>query len=518
MAEFMNQLATEAKSMDPNLAVTENGAVGYRTTGKSIVDLNFAASSMRNMTDDEIWFRFLAVYNENRFLAMIWLFFARDPRGGMGERRIFRVIFTRMCYENSDLAFKLLPLIPEYGRWDDLVMLMGAEISLDVRREVKRIISGQLEQDLKNMSAKKPISLLAKWMPSLNTSSKPSRRLAEEIRKALGYSHQQYRRTLFSLRNYLKVVEKSMSSKEWDQIDYSAVPSRASMIYRDAFARHDAHRYAEYLSNVKSGEEKINAGVLFPYDIVRAYMATDDYGWEEGTKPYNETLEQQWKALPYCVPDGQSTLVVVDGSGSMSTRVGKTNTTCHDVARSLGIYFAEKLTGPYKDTFITFSSSPRVITLNPALSLKSKIDILIKEDECSNTNLKATFDLILNTAVKNHLKQSDLPANILIVSDGEFDGMTYGNGDKKRLFERITEEYEEAGYKLPRLVFWNVCSRTGTIPVIENDYGVALVSGFSPTIADMVMSSRLDPAECLMDKLMSDRYKPVREAMGDLNG
>ena len=516
MADFMSQVATKAKDFDPNISVTENGAIGYRTSGKKLVDLNFMASSMRNMDDEQIWTRFLEAYNENSDLAVLWLFFCRDLRGGMGERRTFRVIFRRLCFENTALALKLLKLIPEYGRWDDMTTLLGGGIPSEIYKEVIEIIRAQIYYDVGNATHGKPFSLMAKWLPSLNTSSHETRRIAEKLRSELGYSHKDYRKLLSFLRGRLRVVEKSMSANKWDEIDYEGVPSRASMLYREAFATHDRDRYTKYLTNVKSGNAKINAGALFPYDIVHAYMNND--AWGENTKSYDETLEQQWKALPNTVPDDQRTLVVVDGSGSMGLRIGNTGVSCHDVARSLGIYFAERLGGPYKDTFITFSARPHVVYLKPELSLQSKLKILIKEDDCSNTDIERTFDLILKTAVDNHLKQSELPANILIVSDMEFDAVTYCCRNPKALFKTIADKFESAGYKLPRLVFWNVCSRTGTIPVIENDYGVALVSGFSPAIADMVMSGKLDPAEILTDKLMSERYKPVREAMGDVNG
>ena len=302
-----------------------------------------------------------------------------------------------------------------------------------------------------------------------------------------------------------------MSANEWDQIDYEGVPSRAAMNYRDAFVRHDGDRYDEYLTNVKEGKAKIHSGVLFPYDIVHAYRNK----WDA-----DPTLEEQWKALPNKVPENGSTLVVVDGSGSMGSPVGNTGVSCHDVARSLGIYFSEKLTGPYKDSFITFSENPKYVHFHNGLTLAAKLQIMRHHDECSNTNIEKTFDLILDTAVRNHLKQEELPANVLIVSDMEFDQATaccsylyYCSKVDQTLFDTIRNRWESAGYKLPRLIFWNVCSRTGTIPVTTNELGVALVSGFSPNIADMVMSGELDPYKCLVDKLMSGRYKQVEEAL-----
>ena len=514
--DFMAELKKITDQLEDNVSVTENGAIGYKTSGQKLVDLNFMLSSMRNMGESEIWGRFLEAYNENPLLALLWLFFARDVRGGCGERRTFRIIFERLCTENDAAAKKLIPLIPFYGRWDDVIAVYCGNVPCDVRDTALEVIRNQFYQDLDNERVGKPISLLAKWMPSEVTSSKETVRNASRIRCALGYTPRTYRKTLSRLRKHIDVTEQKMSANEWGEIGYEAVPSRAAMNYRAAFARHDAERYEEYLTNVKSGKAKINAGVLYPYDIVHAY------GDEYRLGAVDDTLEEQWKALPNKVPDNGSTLVVVDGSGSMGATIGNTKVTCHDVANSLGIYFAEKLKGPYHNSFITFSSRPQFVYFNDGLTLRSKLRILYNHDDCSNTDIEKTFDLILDVAVKNHLNQSDIPANILIVSDMEFDAATWRGGYwynfnsgkvNQTLFDGIRKRWEAAGYKLPRLVFWNVCSRTGTIPVTTNDLGVALVSGFSPNIADMVMSANLDPYDVLVEKLTSARYNPVREAL-----
>lgn len=514
-AGFMERMQKVLDAANPNVSITENGAVGLRTTGKALLDLNFKLSSMRNWDENKIWTEFLKAYNENPMLAIVWLFFARDARGGTGERRTFRIIFVRYCRENTELAIKLLPLISEYGRWDDLIEVFCGDVPCKVREAAKEIIANQIHEDAINVYQNKPVSLLSKWIPSANTSSKVTRRKAEQLRSALEMSPKEYRKVLSSLRSYIKVLEQKMSAREWSEIDYEAVPSKAGMNYREAFLRHDAERYAEYLTKVQDGKAKMNADVLFPYEIVHAYMADD---WNEEVKDFDETLELKWKNLPNTVTQDNGTLVVVDGSGSMSSRIGSGSLTAHDVARSLGIYFAERLTGPFKNSFITFSANPKIVRFNGVESLNAKLKILIEEDECSNTNIEKTFDLILKTAVDNHLKQDEIPANVVIISDMEFDycrkaynwetGETYCADEK--LFDAIAAKWNAAGYKLPRLVFWNVNSRTGTIPLSENELGVALVSGFSPMIADMVMSGELDPYKVLVDKLMSDRYEPVR--------
>ncbi len=505
---------------DPNVSVTENGAIGYKTTGKALLDLNFKLSSMRNWEEDKIWTEFLAAYNENPVLAVVWLMFSRDIRGGCGERRTFRVIIHRLAYENPDLVIKLLPLIPEYGRWDDVVEIFCGDVPCKVRDEALAMIKTQLELDNVAMETNMNTSLAAKWMPSLSTSSKETRRRANQLRSALNMSPKAYRKMLSSLRKHIDVVECKLSSNEWSDIDYESVPSKAGLLYRDAFIRHDGERYNQYLEDVRSGKSNMNADVLFPYEIVHAYMC-DSYWDDDRIKPYDETLELKWKNLPNTVAQDNCTLVVVDGSGSMSTQIGGTKLTCHDVARSLGIYFAERLSGEFKNSFITFSARPKVVKFNGVESLRSKLEILVREDDCSNTDIEKTFDLILRTAVENHMKQEEMPANVLIITDCEFDGIhrSYDwetgewNEINPRLFDAIARKYEDFGYKLPRLVFWNVWSRTGTIPVKENDLGVALVSGFSQNIADMVLSGELNPWKLLVDKLNSDRYRPVWEVV-----
>lgn len=495
-------------------SMTENGATGFKTSGSALVNLNFALSSMRNMSDQEIWGKFLAAYNEDPILAMLWLFFARCPRGGAGERDVFRAILARMADENPSLAQKVFHLVPEYGRWDDLVWILDKIMSKTAQNAIKRIISEQFYGDMKNMEDGQPISLLAKWLPSANASSMDTKRRAEIIRDALELSPRKYRKSLSALRAYLDVTERKMSAKEWDKIAYPGVPSRAMMNYRGAFIEHDGERFIEYLTNVKSGEEKINSGVLYPHDIVHAYHVSP-----YKVKPViDDTLEAQWKALPDTVTgiNGSSTIVVVDGSGSMCSYVGDTRISAHEVARAIGLYFAEKLEGEFNNSFITFSARPQLVKLQPDMSLRAKLDLISRYDDCSNTNIEKVFDLILETAVDNHLKQEDIPANIMIISDQEFDAVASGKRATtfdQALFEVIEGRFKAAGYKLPRLVFWNVCSRTGTIPLSENELGVALVSGFSPSIADMVMSGELDPYRCLVKKLTSDRYKQVVDAL-----
>lgn len=513
---FMDSLK-ETLNEDFNTSVTENGAIGYKTSGHELLDMNFAISSMRNMSDDEIVDKFVKVFYENKLLAVKWLFFVRDVREGIGERRLFRVCMKYLAESHPDIVKVVIPLVAEYGRWDDSLCLLDS----DLADNVIELFAKQLNKDIADMKENKPISLLAKWMPSANTSSKETKRLARIIISKLRITERQYRKMLSKLRSYLNVVEVHMCKKEWSGIDYATVPSRANLIYNNAFLRNDEERRREYLESLQNGETKINAGVLFPHDIVHRYY---ERAWSFRLKAEDTTLEELWKALPDYVNGAGNTICVADGSGSMTTSVGKTNVTALSVANALAIYFSERCSGQFKDNYITFSEKPQLVDFSSAKSLREKLEIAHSHSKVANTNIEAVFDLILQTAINKNMTQEELPQNILILSDMEFDNCaTCGDGDDwyinpptKKLFKIFEERYEAHGYKLPRLVFWNLNSRTGTIPVKENELGVALVSGFSPTIAKMVLSNKTDPFECLLEQLNSERYDAVENVVKDL--
>ena len=527
MSKFNGMRAMKAMADDlHNVSITENGAVGYKTTNKPLLDLNFNLASYRSKTANEILNDFNYAFVQDPVLAMQWLFYARDAREGAGERRFFREVIKSLAVYSPIHVIKVLHLIPEYGRYDDLwVLLEGVHAS--VTNEVLNLVRKQIKEDIAHLFKGESISLLAKWLPSANASSKQTKHYASIIRKAIGFSEKKYRNMLTSLRKHLNVVETKMSAKEWTDIDYEAVPAKANLVYNNAFLRNDEERRRNYLASLAKGEAKINASVLFPHEIVHKYTDPNSY-WCTSFREEDSTLETLWKALPDTVRGCGSTLVVADGSGSMTSRVDKKSSVCAlEVANALAIYFAERASGPYKDNYITFSETPQFVDLSKGKTLRDKLVIASKHNEVANTNIEAVFDLILDTAITHSLPQGDLPENLLIISDMEFDRCAVSGPVEKerwgsyrchgsvdtRLFETIKARYEAAGYKVPRLVFWNVCSRTSTIPVKENDLGVALVSGFSTNLVKMVMSNKTDPYECLLETLNGPRYAPVREAL-----
>ena len=513
---FINGIKT---MLENEIAVTENGAVGYKTTGKELLDLNFAVSSLRSAGIDDIVNRFSKAYYSDKLMALKWLFYARDARQGLGERRLFRIAFSYLCIQHPQMAEPLIDMVVEYGRYDDLWCLLGG-IHTD---KIIGIISYQLGSDVMAMAKGESISLIGKWLPSCNASSVETKKMGRFICKKLGWTEAQYRKLLTRLRSYLNVVEVKMSDKKWEDIDYSAVPSRANLIYNSAFLRNDEERRRKFLEKVENGEEKINAGVLFPHDIVHKYCN------DRRCFDFDAGLEAMWKALPNIVEGNGNTIVVADGSGSMEYTIGKTNVSALSVANALAIYFAERSSGQFADKYITFSETPQLVDLSKGGNLKEKIEIAMLHNEVANTNIEAVFELILKTAINGGMKQSDLPSNVLIISDMEFDGCAVAGVMKKdkwgykeyedvteKLFDVISKKYADAGYELPRLVFWNVNSRTGTIPITQNNLGVALVSGFSTNVVKLVMSNTTDPYDCLLEALNCERYQPIEDAFNSV--
>ena len=490
---------------------TENRAVAYKTTGKNLLDFNFKLSQYRNIEIEEIKNDFSKVFFEDPMLATKFVFYVGDVRGGLGERRTFNACIEWLIENKPEIALSVLEYIPEYTRWDNLAKLVKSKNKRIVNKVIITI-GNQLIEDIYNMAEGKDISLCAKWLPSINASSEETRVLANIICKGLDLTPKKYRKTLSTLRKYLDVVEVKMSAKEWDKIDYERVPSLANLKYSDAFYRNDMLRRAEYLSSLKNGKAKINALVSQPHEIVRKYYNQPN-SWLHRIKAFDDTLEEMWKALPNIYVE--DSLIVRDGSGSMCCSVNSnSNTTCLDVATALTIYCSEHNSNIWKDKFITFSSRPEFVDLSMCHTLRDKLIRCDAEDDCSNTNIEATMRLILDTAIENNLSQEEMPKNIVIISDMQFDARRGSFNWNKTLFEQIAEDYAEAGYKLPKICFWNVCSRElNTIPMQDNELGLVLCSGFSITNLNMFMSGEINPYKILVEQINSSRYDKIEKAI-----
>lgn len=364
------------------------------------------------------------------------------------------------------------------------------------------------------------ISLLAKWLPSATSRSKDTRKKGLKICEALGMSEKQYRKTLSALRKHLDVVERKMSSNNWQSIDYEAVPSKANLNYNKTFLKHDETRRRAYLDGLTRGEAKINASVTNPCEILNKYHKV--FGWYSNP---DAALEGMWKALPNLMEPNKSMLVVADGSGSMLSRCSG-NITCLDVANSLAIYCADRAKGAFANKYITFSMTPKFVEFGKDWTLQRKIKEAERHDECANTNLEAVFDLILKTAINNHSPQSDLPENILILSDMMFDSMCSAGASRdaygwlrnvkvtKSFINEIKARFEAHGYHLPKIVYWNIAGfgRKDAFPITQDDRGV-MVSGYSANTLRMVMSDKADPFDAILDVIAKPRYAPFEKAL-----
>lgn len=511
-----------------NRSVTENGAIGYRSTQHPLVDLNFMVSSLRNRNVEFIVEEFLKAYYVSRKYAIKWLFFLRDVQEGLGERRTFRICMQYLAKSQPEVARAVMSLIPEYGRYDDLLVFLDT----DLCDEVCRLMKEQLDKDVLAMQEGKSISLLAKWLPSVNTSSAVSRKRAGLLAEKFGMSEREYRKTLSALRGYSNVVEVKMSASKWEEIDYEAVPAKANLKYENAFVKHDEERRSEYLCKVWLGESKLNGKGIMPYEVVHRLIRQSGF-WSYGLK--DDTLaELMWKELQnqgFKNDWGfEDCIVVADGSGSMFTRAsGSANVLAIEICNSLAIYFAEQLKGVFHNKAITFSGSPRFIDLEPGKNLKEKLEIMFAHTEVSNTNIEAVFDMLLELAVCQEVPAEELPKQILIISDMEFDEASrpcgwYGprtdwNAFTPALFDIISKRFEEAGYQMPRLIFWNVCGRTNTIPMVDETKDICLLSGFSQNAMKVAANRGVkNQFQNLTRVLDAPRYDKVEQAIAHLVG
>jgi hypothetical protein len=468
----------------PRVTLTENGALTNASSFNAVLDF-FSKSGALRGNPIEFVKMFRSALNEDALLAVRALFHARDIRGGNGERRNFREAMRWLLTSYEPRIFKkLVHLVPEYGRWDDLFEFLTSE--------TEDVIIKQFWADLRAFDSGQPISLLAKWMPSENASSRESRGMARYFAEKLDMTPREYRKALSSLRNRIKIVETQMSQNEWREIDYERVPSQASRIYRKAFKRHDQERYTSYVEAAKRGEKKINASTLTPVALVREAWRKED-----------GTIEAQWLQLPNYMSEG-SLVVMADTSGSMSGAPLET-------AVALALYAAEKSKGVFKGHWMNFSSKPHWHTLK-GKTLHEQIKNIDTHDWEASTNLEAAFNLILSTAVNSNVPQEDMPKIIAIVSDMQFNSGVGGRSFTNH--EAVKSAYRRAGYDMPVLVYWNVRASNGQ-PVTKDDIGAILVSGESASDFKAIMSCDIEklkgvtPLSHMLDVLNGERYSQI---------
>lgn len=462
-----------------NNVFTENGDKAYASSGSYCLDFFALIGGMRWNYKD-ILPMFVRAFGEDKLLSIKLLFFTRDIRGGLGERNTFRIILNYLGSFYPEIAIQLIDYVPKYGRYDDLFVLL----STSLRDKVVEKIKNQLEEDKINKANGKEISLLSKWMPSINTSNDEVRALAKKLAKYLGLSFEDYRKLLSSLRKGM-IIENNLREKDYS-FDYASVPSCAFLKYRNCFIRNDEKRISEFLNQVNNNEKKIHTGALYPYQVIKNCVnirdeIADKLATPEKILQEKNLLDMTWKSFDRNIFT-ENTIVVRDGSGSMFWSENSSMTP-NDVATSLAILFSEQLSGPFKNTFITFSENPSLITLNEK-TIFDKVMRCFKECECANTNISKVYSLILKIAVKARISKEDMIKKIIIISDMEFDECAEGMST----YESFKQKYEGCGYDFPELIFWNVSARNVHLPVTQNENNVKLVSGASDKIFEMVMT------------------------------
>lgn len=460
---------------NPNVTLTDNGMITNPTSLNKCVDLFFSIGSMRGKSKDKVVNLFNEAYNENPLVASKILFWVRDVRSGAGERQTFRDVISYLTTNSPQTVRKNIGLIPEFGRWDDVLVLFGTELEDDMFSLIKTALSNG-------------DGLCAKWMPRKGI-------VANKLRKLFRTTPKQYRKMLVGLTN---VVESKMCAKDWENIDYSKLPSLASSRYQKSFNKNDNERYNEYKKSLQDGTAKVNAGAVYPYDIVKSINMGGD----------KIVSEKQWESLPNWMEGSvERILPVVDVSGSMCVEVGgNPNLSCMDVALSLGMYISERNEGSFKDAFITFSSNPQLQYLTGNLS--ERLNQLRRADWGMSTDLEAVFNLILHQAKMNNVPESNMPTKILILSDMQFNQAT--RRDSLGAQSMIESMYEELGYTKPDIIYWNLNAKGGNFPVEFDKNGTALVSGYSPSILKSLLGGKnMTPKSIMMDTVNDDRYSVV---------
>jgi hypothetical protein len=494
----MSKLINAMKN-NVGLTLTEKGALTLDKSGSKVLDFYSKGGALRSRSEQDIVSIFLDAFDEDALLALKVLFYLRDVRGGQGERNVFRVCLKKVADLYPATFVKNMENIVEFGRWDDLF------VAFDTKSEASMLSFVKVHLSADSKKEDTSLTLLAKWMPSANTSSANTRKLAHRFIKYLKITPKKYRRTLTSLRERLNVVESKMSAQDWSSINFEHVPSKANLLYKKAFSRHEPERYTTFIKAVQSGEAKINSSALFPYELVRDIATKGSAASIE-----KDTLNALWDNLPdYLKDNPHNGLVLPDCSGSMFATYGnKGAVTPIYVAVSLAIYFAQRNKGYFKDHFLEFSSTSTLVKVRSQNIVDAWSEVSQSSGWCGSTNLQSAFDAILSAAVAHKVPQEEMPSVLYIISDLEFDSACSSNSATN--FEVMKKKYDMAGYKMPVVCFWNVSARNDQSPVRRDERGTILVSGCSPSIFSQVISnSTVTPYDFMLETLNKERYSSV---------
>jgi|694.fasta_scaffold00062_77 hypothetical protein len=482
----------DALEQQANFDYTENGAVTHKTSLSKCVDFFATGGSIRSWDDSAILNLFTNAFSENQLATVRLAFMFRDVRGGQGQRRPFRIQLKWLAINYPTPTEKLLDLVAEYGRWDDIYSVVDTSLE----QYMLDLINIQIQKDVVAMDNNESISLLGKWLKRINTSSKESVRIGHKIRKYMSLDEKSYRKLCRRLNEYLNVAENKMASNNWDQIEYNKLPGQCLIKHRKAFNRNDEVRYAEFIAAAQAGKVKVNAKSLYPYQIIEKIL---DYR-AELTPDEAEIL---WKNLADFDVDPNA-LVVADVSGSMSGLP-------INVCISLALYFSERAKGIYHNKFITFSENP---TLQSVVgdTIHKRVTSINNAQWDMNTNLERVFDLVLNTAINYNIAPQDMVKTLYIISDMEFDSCVKdtSSGRIESFYDTMKQRFEVNGYKIPQLVFWNVNARPGNLPVTKSTENTCMISGFSPSILQYLgMETFPTPEEMMMIVVNSPRYSQI---------
>lgn len=514
---MMNQnsgnIFTNAFRNMSNLTETENGHAAASTTNSAVLDLYGQIGAIRDRDESDILDLFKKAIREDKLLAAKTMFYGRDCRGGTGERKVFRTMLKWAADNEPDIVKKNIALIPEFGRWDDLYAIVGTK----AEESMWTFMQNQLIRDIDGHCNGKPISLLAKWMKSPNASSKETRELAKKTWKALEFVNERfYRKCLSELRAYIDIVERKMSAGEWSEIDYEKVPSKAGLIYRKAFKKHDEARYADYISSVEKGEKKINVAMNTPQDLVHAYVGDNPRAFKYNKIAEDPTIEAMWKNQPDYIHSDENVICMVDTSGSMYGRP-------IEVSTGLGMYFAQKNRGDFHNLFMTFESEPHFVSLVEGDSFLDNLRLTFNAEWGGSTDLNKACEALLQFAKDNNVPQKDMPTRLIVISDMEIDravghySYVYGRGYHKKTdilhVDELRAMYEQAGYKMPQVIYWNVESRHNHFQTRSDIPGTMLASGSSPRVFEAVMAMKdyeATPYDAMLEVLNGERYSAVQ--------
>lgn len=479
----------EAARNNARMTITENGALAYNTSGNALVDLFATIGALRNADEERVLRLFGDAYKEDPLTATKIAFYARDCRGGLGERKVFYSILKYLAKYHKEALIPNLDLVGVYGRFDDLYALVGTPVEDEMWKAMKK----QFDEDVTNLIAGYSVSNLAKWIKSADSKHPNTRALGIMTAHKLGYSVYTFKRIVKKLRKKIGIVESLMSQNLWDQIVYSSVPSRAMKIYSEAFQRHDGNRFDAFLDKAVEGKAKINSSTLYPYDLIEKIS---NY-W--GDVREDKAVEAQWRQLPNYVDGNCNAMVIADTSGSMMGRPMNTSV-------GLAIYFAERNTGAYHNMFMSFSRKSTIHVLKGE-TLAQKINSIDKSDWENNTNLEEAFRKILQIAVENNVPKSEMIKALIIVTDMEIDRTEHSGW---LFYDQMRAEYAAAGYEIPNIIFWNVNSRHDTFHTDSTRRGVQLVSGQSIATFKNVMSCvGMTPTEAMYHTINAERYAPI---------